>query len=440
MSDMSASMAMHKTLQKVFHTPFDARFAALFILLYSTAMEACITYLHLPGLIRYLNDVVLVACLCGVQGRFFPVLRMQRAMPLWYVTCALFLFDLFTSAINLVSPMLVLWAIRNTFRGVAYLFCIITVLRSEDIPRLMHILLWLQVPNLALASYEYLVTSGGNPDYVHGLFANGAGTNTFGALLLAYYLNAYLNRRANILSLGFVMVSTVMIAAMAEEKTFFLYFIVIVAVSLLISRWSLKTVLLIALLGVAGSVVIGWISRVQPDMLSFFTDTDTSMNYLTSTWSDSYGIPRIGAFTFIASRFFHHDFTTSLFGLGFGNTEHSQFSFMDSEFYHRYGQLMYRSFTHQWTFLETGYIGFVLFVCLFAMALICLARRRWEFRDCDRTLNLTAICMCFVCIISMWSNATLKLDASYIPYFGVALGFLVSTNQLCSPWMDRRNQ
>lgn len=440
MSDMSASMAMHKTLQKVFHTPFDARFAALFILLYSTAMEACITYLHLPGLIRYLNDVVLVACLCGVQGRFFPVLRMQRAMPLWYVTCAMFLFDLFTSAINLVSPMLVLWAVRNTFRGIAYLFCVVTVLRVEDIPGLMRVLLWLQVPNLMLATFEYLVTSGGNPDYVHGLFANGAGTNTFGALLLAYHLNAYLNRRANILSLSFVMVSTIMIAAMAEEKTFFLYFIVIVAVSVLVSRWSLKTILVVAFLGVGGSVVIGWINQVQPGMLSFFTSTDVGMNYLTSTWSDSYGIPRIGAFTFIASIFFHHDFVISLFGFGFGSAEHSQFSFMDSEFYRRYEHLMYRSFTHQWTFLETGYIGFALLVCLFIVALICLCRRRWEFRDCDRTLNLTAICMCLVCIISMWSNATLKLDAAYIPYFGVALGFLVSISQVRNPWIERRNR
>lgn len=435
---MTTTIATHKAIQKVLHTPFDARFAALFILLYSTVMEACITYLHLPGLIRYVNDVVLVACLCGVQGRFFSVLRMQKAMPLWYATCALFLFDIFTSVVNLVSPMLVLWAIRNTFRGIAYLFCVIAVLRSEDIPRLMRVLLWLQIPNLILASYEYLVTSGGNPDYVHGLFANGAGTNTFSALLLTYWLNSYLNHRANLLSIGFVMVSTIMIAAMAEEKTFFLYFIVIVVVSVLISRWSLKTVFIIVLLGTAGSAAIGWINQVQPDMLSFFTDTDTAMNYLTSTWSDSYGIPRIGAFTFIASRFFHHDFMMSLFGFGFGSTEHSQFSFMDSEFYRRYEHLMYRSFTHQWTFLETGYIGFILLVALFVVALICLVRRRLEFRDCDRTLNLTAICMCLVCIISMWSNATLKLDATYIPCFGVALGFLVNENQKINPWRIRR--
>lgn len=438
--NMSTFIATHRVVQRVLRTPVNARFATLFILFYSTVMEVCISYLHLPGLIRYLNDVVLIACLFGVQGRFFAVLRKQKAMVLWYATCVLFLFDIVTSVVNLVSPMLVLWAIRNTFRGIAYLFCVIAVLRIEDIPRLMRVLLWLQVPNLVLAAYEYLVTSGGNPDYVHGLFANGAGTNTFGALLLAYYLNAFLSRRVGGLSLVFVVISTIMIAAMAEEKTFFLYFILIVVTSVLISRWSLKTFFVIAFLGVAGFVMIGWINQVQPEMLSFFIDVDTGMNYLTSTWSDSYGIPRIGAFAFITSRFFHDDFVTSLFGFGFGSAEHSQFSLMDSEFYRRYENLMYRSFTHQWTFLETGYIGFALLVCLFIVALICLCRRRWEFRDCDRTLNLTAICMCLVCIISMWSNATLKLDAAYIPYFGVALGFLVSISQVRNPWIERRNR
>ena len=70
------------------------------------------------------------------------------------------------------------------------------------------------------------MTSGGNPDFVHGLFANGAGANTFSAVLFAYYLNAYLNGREPVWTVAFVAVTSIMIAAMAEEKTFFLYFIV----------------------------------------------------------------------------------------------------------------------------------------------------------------------------------------------------------------------
>jgi len=129
--NMSTFIATHRVVQRVLRTPVNARFATLFILFYSTVMEVCISYLHLPGLIRYLNDVVLIACLFGVQGRFFAVLRKQKAMVLWYATFLLFLFDIVTSVVNLVSPMLVLWAIRNTFRGIAYLFCVIAVLRIE---------------------------------------------------------------------------------------------------------------------------------------------------------------------------------------------------------------------------------------------------------------------------------------------------------------------
>ena len=133
--------------------------------------------------------------------------------------------DIFTAVINLVSPLLVMWAVRNTFRGLIYLFCVIAVLHVEDMPKLFHVLLGLQFPNLLLAIYQSLVTSGGNPDFVHGLFANGAGANTFSAVLFAYYLNAYLNGREPVWTVAFVAVTSIMIATMAEEKTFFLYFI-----------------------------------------------------------------------------------------------------------------------------------------------------------------------------------------------------------------------
>lgn len=405
-------------------TPLNARFGVFFILFYSIVMEALIENLHFPGTIRYLNDVVLVAVVFGIQGRFPPILRKEHSYMLWGTVCALFAWDIFTSVVNLVSPLLVMWAVRNTFRGLIYLFCVIAVLHVEDMTKLFHVLLGLQLPNLLLVIYQSLVTSGGNPDFVHGFFANGAGANTFSAVLFAYYLNAYLNGREPIWTVGFVAVSSIMIATMAEEKTFFLYFIVIFVLSILISRWSLKTLCFVAVAFIAGIFLVQYIAEVMPDILDFLTDWDTSKTYLTATWSDSYGIPRVGAFAFIAKHFFNNDVATSLFGFGFGSAEHSQFSFLDSAFYLKYGNLSYRSFTHQWTFIETGYIGFGLFVLVFVVALVCLCRQRWIYHRYDAVLNMTGICMCIVCIISMWSNATLKLDASYIPCFGVAIGFL----------------
>lgn len=423
-SEAMLKTAGHSRRKGLLRTPLNARFGVFFILFYSIAMEALIENLHLPGTIRYLNDVVLIAVIFGIQGRFLPILRKEHSYMLWGAVCALFVMDIFTAVINLVSPLLVMWAVRNTFRGLIYLFCVIAVLHVEDMTKLFHVLLGLQLPNLLLAIYQSLVTSGGNPDFVHGLFANGAGANTFSAVLFAYYLNAYLNGREPVWTVAFVAVTSIMIAAMAEEKTFFLYFIVIFVLSILISRWSLKTLCFIAVAFIAGIFLVQYIAIVMPDILEFLTDWNTSKTYLTATWADSYGIPRLGAFTFIAKNFFNNDFATSLFGFGFGSAEHSQFAFLDSPFYLRYGELSYRSFTHQWTFIETGYIGFGLFVLVFIIALICLCKQRWIYRKYDAVLNLTGICMCVVCIISMWSNATLKLDVSYIPCFGVAIGFL----------------
>lgn len=434
---MNTLRPKHENMMHVLlNTKIDARVGTLVILYYSIIMESLIYMWGFPGVIRYLNDVILIIVLWSAHTRFINSLKKQRAMLVFGAIVALLTFDLLTAAINFVPLNLVAWAFRNTFRGVIYFLCVLSLVRVEDTEWIFKSFFYLQWPNLALAVYQYLFMSmGGQGDYVHGFFANGAGTNTFNAVLAAYFVAAYIKKKVSIWSTGFIIVSGVIIAVLAEEKTYFLYLSVIFIVTLLINNWSVRTGLIIIFIVVVSVLMFNWIMNVQSSMLDMFINPDETKKYLTSTWSNSYGIPRIGAFTFISSYFFNNDIVRELVGFGFGYTEYGQFSFLQSDFSHLYKRLMYRSFTHQWVFLETGYIGFILLVCVFLAIIICLSRNIlfhvFDVSDesQDLILKSTAICIAICCIISMWSNATLKLDAAYIPYFGVALGFLSHTTK-----------
>ena len=82
-SEAMLKTAGHSRRKGLLRTPLNARFGVFFILFYSIAMEALIENLHLPGTIRYLNDVVLIAVIFGIQGRFLPILRKEHSYMLW---------------------------------------------------------------------------------------------------------------------------------------------------------------------------------------------------------------------------------------------------------------------------------------------------------------------------------------------------------------------
>ena len=415
------------TLKNIAKLRFNARTGTLFILFYTVIMEALISVLHFPGTIRYLNDVVLLSVMPSLFHYYVPLLKKQHASLVLYAVLALFTFDILTAIINHVEPQLVLWAIRNTFRGIIYCLSILVVLRVEDVKKIFNYLFWLQIPNLLLGTYQWLFIDQGLGDQVHGLFADGAGANMFSVVLVSYYLNTYLAKRDSLLRVGVTIVSAIYMAVIGEEKTCFIYLILILVISLLISNWSLRTIIFAFLIGIVCTAMISWIQAVRPSMLNIFFNSKETTNYLTSSWDNAYGIPRVGAFHYISSRFFNNDSIRELIGFGFGSCEDSQFWFLQSDFANSYRNLSYRGFTHQWTFLETGYIGFILLICFFMSLIICLIINRTNKNHLnDPALNIVSICVAACCIISMWSNNTIKLDSSFIPYFGISLGLLLS--------------
>lgn len=394
------------------------------ILYFTIVMETLIVF-GLPEYIRYINDLLLISVLVTLKHDIFCVFRKASASAYLTVVLAFALVCFFSGLLGAVPPLLMLWAFRNTFRGIVYVLCVVYYLRAEDIKEIFGILFWLQIINLALALYQFFVLHN-NMDSVGGIFGmgNGAGVNAFNVLICSYFFASYLNHECSIIKPVISITCAFVIAGIAEEKMSYIALVFVIVMAVLVMRFTLRKAGVIAL-GMA-AVIGGYmiLQQLYPSMFEVMSSVAGIQDYLTGTIEGGYELPRVGSFAIISKLFFGGSLLRELFGIGFGGAETSSFDFLNSAFYSSYGYLHYRWFTHQWTFLETGWIGFISLLLIFVVSLICyhFGRRR----GADSVLILVGICMASYCIISLWYNATLKIDMSYIAYFGVAAGFVAS--------------
>lgn len=419
---------MHSTIQqrtRLCDLPlFSGKAFTLFVFFFTLVMEALIAELNFPATIHYVNDLFVLCLLLVMLVKPGRVIR-KAGTPVFVAAVIVFLVFTTSAILGEVRLELYVWALRNTFRGLVFFFACVTYLHREDLPSIFDKLFVLQLVSLALAIYQHFVL-GLNMDDTGGIFGhgNGAGVNPFNALIFAYYLNMYLADRESIGKLAVAALSSLIIAAVAEEKFTFIAFVVIAVFSLLLSRATSKVVMAALIVGVAGFVGMSILESMYPAMFEVLTTEGGIDKYLSSTVSGGYELPRVGSFAIISNMFFRDDPLRLLFGVGFGNGETSTFTFLVGPYYEIYGYLHYRWFTHQWTFLECGYVGFVTYLAFFVVVALRHLAMRYRVGREDVPYLVCAFVLSLCVILSIWYNATLKVDMSYISYFSLAIGFI----------------
>lgn len=396
-----------------------------FILYFTLIMETLIAELNFPDSIRYLNDIAILMLLFFMKDKYIYILKKINC-SLVYISILIFLIvSIITSIINFVPILLFIWGLRNTFRGIIFFLAIIVYINPEDLTKIFNILFKFQILNLILVLYQFFILNH-EMDWVGGIFGygNGAGVNIFNALLISYYLNSYLLKKEKLSRLVIVIGTSFIIAAIAEEKATYIFFVVIFIISIVMSKFSIKKVIAIisGILGITGGLAL--IKYYYPIMYDNLVNFDLMLKYAQTTYEVGYRIPRIGAFSFIGEKFFLNNKLKCLLGLGLGNCETSNFSFLQSDFYRQYGEWNYRWFTHQWVFLEEGYIGIISLVFIFISIIFCLWKYTRKLKIKEKEFLVTSICMGICCIITIWYNLTIKSDMSYLAYFSIAIGFV----------------
>lgn len=94
------------------------------------------------------------------------------------------------------------------------------------------------------------------------------------------------------------------------------------------------------------------------------SNINNAIAYAQQSGGWSYGLPRIGSSSIIQEKFFESP-VEYIFGIGLGSAIENQLPFLDTSFFNKYGYLNFNWFSFQNLFLQTGWLGIILYVFFF---------------------------------------------------------------------------
>lgn len=321
-----------------------------------------------------------------------------------------------------------IWGARSEFLCMTVLYASIKYLVFDDIERIMRFFFKFQFLNLVCAAYQYHVL-GYFQDLNNGAFIGGAYQNVFCAILFSYYFYKYINHEDKLWKLVFVCISSLYIAVVEEEKFIFIEFAGIIAYYFVSSGMNLKKYLIMIGCAFAGFVTLPLLNAVNGQVsMEMLTSWDSFIEYATMV-GYGYELPRIGSSIVISSLFL----TTPIrefFGLGLGMCEDaSTISFIDTSFYQQWSWLHYEWFTFQIQFMQTGWIGMILYISFFISLLCVNFRCRKLMPDKYKYLSDFSITLTFISIAVIWYSMSTRGYAGNFIYFSIAVG-VATCNQL----------
>ena len=316
------------------------------------------------------------------------------------------------------KPWYYLWGVRNNFRFCVVFLAAAAFLRKEGASALMNLLetlFWLNIP-VTFVQFFFLGISGDNLGGLLGTHSGVNGdTNLFFLAVITHSILKFLDGEESAWRCLGKCAASLLIAAMAELKFFFVLFLLILVLALPASAWSWRKVGLILggiLCAVAGAVLLtllfprfaGWFS------LSWFWKTAAAG----SGYTDSGDLNRLSAISRINGLFFRNALQR-IFGLGLGACDTSGFSFLNTPFYQTYGWLHYNWMSHSFWYLEMGWTGLAFFFGTFLL-IIRFAGNSFY----GRQSRILATC----CLLVGIYNASLRTEMAYLMYTVLALPFV----------------
>lgn len=417
---------------------FDRAFGkrlVYFQIYYNFIVKFFISEFGLPPALNYVTDFFMLLLLPCIGSCWRASIRELHLTGVWKCVCFFTFAVVLSDIFNLVSPLLILWAVRNTYRFFAFYIACAAILEREDIEKIWGILLHFQALNIVLFIFQYFVQHC-KQDSLGGIFGEGGNgaSNIYFCILLIVCLSRYLRGKSSFLQLLYILSSTILLSAMAEIKIYFFEVAIIAVLVILFSRFSLKMIFVIivtVILAVMGlhillSIFPFWAVQMNAALSNF-----QSFLAMAGATGGGYNISRTNAFSQISDLFFGNNAFKEIFGFGFGNCEMSAIPIFTSDFYKQYGGYNYRWFAHSMIFLETGYLGFITF-CSFFIACFVHAHKWKEKMDNYEWVKPAVMTLSIIGLLSLWYDLTLKTECAYI-YYAVLAFSAVAIKQEDTP-------
>ena len=397
----------------------------LLIVMLPFAFAVLSEFLHIPDIIRFIIDVFLVVILIEIVSKRYLLIQ-KSYLPLLILFIGFVSYTLVAYVFNYQSIFYYIWGFRNNFRFFAAFFIFIFYLseqESEKYLKWFDIVFWI---NFFISVFQYFIL-GYKQDYLGGIFGVEVGCNAyinlFFCIIISKSIIDYLNKKEKVWVMLLKFAVTMLVSAWAELKFFFVELVAIVCVAVLVTAFTWRKFIIIMssfLALVAGIFVL---VKIFPEFVGLFT----LRGFLKSASADSGytssgDINRLNAFAVISKNILT-TIPQKLFGLGLGNCDLSSIEIFNTPFYESYNSLNYNWFSTSFWFLETGYIGFTLFIAFFIICFI-LSLKLYKTGKARKDFCQISMVTCVVCLMSVIYNAALRLEIAYLVFFVLALPFI----------------
>lgn len=393
-------------------------------IIYCFINKLLISQFGAPDMINYVTDLLMIISF------FLAVKQLYERQEKTYVFVPMAIAVLFffigtaSSILHQVPILLIVWSYRNLMRFFIFFFSCAVLLSYEDVKNLWKIFGYMFWLNFIVASIQFWI-QGYKQDNLGGIFGTDMGCNgylnTFLCIYLAYVCVQYMAHKLPFIYFLLVSGASLYIAALSELKFLFIEYVFILFMSILVSKFSLRIVFMIVGAGIGLFIGLQLFNTYFPGWE--FT-LDQIMDYAgTGGYSTETDLNRITALQTVTQNFLKNP-VEFLMGMGLGSCETS--SYFQSDFYQQYGdRLHYNYLLHAFTLLETGWIGFFLFLAFFT-SIVILA---WKYRQIvmpeRKTACLTALIVAVTCLIQCFYNNALRVENSgYLAFFVLAVPFI----------------
>lgn len=401
-----------------------------FQIYYLLIIESLISIVGIPSITRYLLDVNLIL-MAALSMQKIPFLFKHREYN--RLTGYIIFYMVAVTAvafIRLVPTGQILWGIRNNFFFIFFFFICIDNLKSKDVDRIMKNVVRLQIYNVVCILVEFIFMHKRN-DLLSGMFGTEYGGNAYLNIYLtvicAYCFVGYIQKKVKQYVLISVILSSIVVATFSEIKFFFFELAAILIIpTLFSSKGSVVKRLAAVALGLAG-LYLGFkvFSIVQSDSMEHMTSFESIIEYNSRTiyGKNDIAISRLTAISQVNDYFFQDNTLNKLIGYGLGACESSKtFKWCHSNFATMYEDTGYRNRSTAMIYLETGYIGLILFVGIFVfiMAIALKSKRKKEYSN---YATFTLI-MSVISLFNFVYNSSLRIEIAYLIFFSLATLFI----------------
>lgn len=338
---------------------------------------------------------------------------------------ALFVSTIVGMVVNSSEISNFIWGARSEFWGLTVLYASVKFLDIDNIERIMRFFFSFQFLNLACAAYQYHIL-GYYQDLNNGAFLGGAYQDIFCAILFAYYFYKYIRKEDKLWKLIFVALSGLYIAVVEEEKFIFIEFAGIIAYYFVSTGLNFTKVLIMVGSVIAAIIALPILNSVNgQDSMEMLTSWDNFIGYATMV-GYGYELPRLGSSVIISAKFFG-DSLQDFFGLGLGMCEDaSTISFINTAFYQQWSWLHYMWFTFQIQFMQTGWVGIILYIAFFASVLVVNFKNRASMPEKYKYFADFSVAMSFIAIAVIWYSSSTRGQAGNFVFFAIAIGLAIS--------------